>query len=216
MKKESVPRWTRRIEDSSVRVVCIGLLFFAVLCALCIVIIVFDALLTGAWRILIGAEGVKGLQMFWLPYAPLLKVFFYSMTLFVASHTLMKYIDVETCRSLGEIRNKLHDDPKKKIHNYLMDEKDKKEEIIEKLKSFSNDGTDLSNVEIFDYLGTLELGAIMLTRGILSEKEFYNQFGYRFENLANAPELLAHIEQQHEYYEPLRFAMEVTKKYASK
>lgn len=205
----------RHLEDFSVRLICIGLLATAALCLLCVLIIVFDALLTGAWRILIGAEGVKGLQMFWLPYAPLLKVFFYSMTLFVASHTLMKYIDVETCRSLGEIRNKLHDDSKKKIHNFLMDEEDKKA-IIEKLKSFSDDGTDLSNVEIFDYLGTLELGAIMLTRGILSEKEFYNQFGYRFENLANAPELLAHIEQRHEYYEPLLFAMEVTKKYASK
>lgn len=206
----------RHLEDFSVRLICIGLLATAALCLLCVLIIAFDALLTGAWRILIGAEGVKGLQMFWQPYAPLLKVLFYSMTLFVASHTLMKYIDVETCRSLGEIRTKLNDKPKKKIHNLIMDQEDKNEEIIKNLKLFSDDGTDFTNVEIFDYLGTLELGAIMLGRGILSEKEFYNQFGYRFENLANAPDLLAHIEQNHEYYKPLRFAAEVTKKYASK
>lgn len=202
----------RRIENSSVNAICIGLLVASVFFAVCIISVMCRASCKEGWRFCLGPESIKNMQDFWLQYTPLVKAFFASVTLFVASHSLMKYIDVETTRSLGEIREKLNDKPKKIIHDYVMNDKDKggvPSSLIQRLNEHSS--IDLSTVEIFDYLGTLELGAIMLYRGTITEKEFLDQFGYRFENLEESF-LLQIVNASEEYYQPLLYALSIVRK----
>lgn len=203
----------RRVEDYAVSVICVGLLIAVLFFAGCILIVLFKAVVHDKWCIDFSADGVENMLLFWRGYAPLLRAFFYSSTLFVACHTLIKYIDVETSRSLSEIRSKLNEEPKKLIHDHFLNPGDKTDikgnlgGSIEGLKS--KDGTvDFTAVEVYDYLGTLELGAIMLHRGIISEKEFFDQFGYRYIYIGKSA-LMKLIEHDAHFYKPLLYAMEV-------
>lgn len=97
-----------------------------------------------------------------------------------------------------------------------MNNKDKEgvpSSLIQRLNE--NSSIDLSTVEIFDYLGTLELGAIMLYRGTITEREFLNQFGYRFENLEESF-LLQIVNASKEYYQPLLYALSIVRKHKQK
>ena len=127
----------------------------------------------------------------------------------VLTYTLKKTSDTACVQALAEIRTKLNSDEKKKIHFFLMDDEDEKPAILEGLEKNPNYRSnfdpskqaegganfriDMSNVELFDYLGTIELGAIMLERGLISLKEFKNQFGYRLVNIVKNPEVRAHL-----------------------
>ena len=100
----------------------------------------------------------------------------------------MRYIDLETVHSLGYLRELLNTKEKKIIHNYLLDPDDIDpiiKEIDRQSVIDSDNGNSIihSNIELFDYLGTIELGAIMLDRSVINEEEFENQFGYRIENI---------------------------------
>ena len=64
---------------------------------------------------------------------------------------------------------------------------------------------DFSNAEFFDYIGTIELGAIMVRRGVISVDEFYNQFGYRVENIWANEGVKKHISNNKSYYKDLNF-----------
>lgn len=217
-----MPKWNRtvpvirRIENCAVNIICFGLLIASAVFAICTALVIYRAAHNDGWHICLGPDSIKNMQDFWLQYTPLVKAFFASVTLFVASHSLMKYIDVERTRSLGEIREKLDDKPKKIIHDYVMNNKDKEgvpSSLIQRLNE--NSSIDLSTVEIFDYLGTLELGAIMLYRGTITEREFLNQFGYRFENLEESF-LLQMVNASKEYYQPLLYALSIVRKHKQK
>ena len=66
------------------------------------------------------------------------------------------------------------------------------------------------NLDVFNYLGTIELGAIMLQRGVISFDEFYNQFGYRVINIANNEQLMAHIrfEPERQFYDAIWYVID--------
>ena len=213
MKKptDAFPR-IRRIEDCAVNIICFILLLAVIFFTICLLIVICQAAICDHWCIHVNSEGIKNMQAFWLQHVALLKAFFSSLTLFVASHTLIKYIDVETCRSLGEIRGKLNDECKKKIHENTLDSEDKEElnKILEEIFE-DNEEKQCSPVDVLDYLGTLEFGAIMLQRGILSEAEFDNQFGYRVDNLIGS-KLMTHIINNPVHYQPLLYAISVISK----
>ena len=110
------------------------------------------------------------------------------LTLWVIAYNLMRYIDLETVHSLGYLRELLNTKEKKIIHNYLLDPDDIDpiiKEIDRQSVIDSDNGNSIihSNIELFDYLGTIELGAIMLDRSVINEEEFENQFGSRIENI---------------------------------
>ena len=212
---KSTQNW-RRFEDRAARFICGGFLIAAIILFFYIVFIVIWSAIKGGWCIDTEADVLTNVRLFWEEHSLLIKAFFYSLTLFVASHTLIKYIDVETSRSLGEIRSKLNDEPKKIIHNSLLLDKDLetiKKYLKGKLETlhFSGDNVDLTEVEVLDYLGTLELGAIMLQRGLLSNNEFYDQFGYRYENLKKSS-LNKLFSTDKKFYNPLLYAMSVVDK----
>lgn len=56
---------------------------------------------------------------------------------------------------------------------------------------------------MFDYLGTVELGAIMLKHKVINYDEFYNQFGYRLENIMMNDRVMKHLEKEKIYYKYL-------------
>ena len=41
----------------------------------------------------------------------------------------------------------------------------------------------IRKIDVFNYLGTLELGILMVEMGLIEKETFYSQFGYRIENV---------------------------------
>ena len=69
------------------------------------------------------------------------------------------------------------------------------------------------SVEIFDYLGTIELGAKMIREGVISKEDFFQQFGYRVENIVKnivKNEILRkHIQEDRKYYDDFYYIARV-------
>ncbi len=158
------------------------------------------------------------------------------MTLFVVSYNLKKYIDIETVRSLSDLRSKLNAPDKRLLHAYLLQQKDvryKSDKVLSefdgifkvfverynptlsqnsKLGKYCKKLVGDSDVLVYDYLGTIELGAIMLERGAITVDDFWNQFGYRLIAIINNRELMYHINECSESYKPLIWVIELMKR----
>lgn len=118
----------------------------------------------------------------------------------IATITLKKTTDIQAVDSLARLRTMLNSDEKKKIH----------QDLIEKAKE-----EDELSVEQLDYIGIIELGAIMHRKGIIDDKELYNQFGYRVENIMKSS-LHEKLSRDTSYYKDYFYIEDVIKKYASK
>lgn len=70
--------------------------------------------------------------------------------------------------------------------------------------------TKVDDALLFNYLGTIELGSIMLQKGIITFDEFFNQFGYRVQNIANCPALMEHVRSDgnKDYYDNLLYVID--------
>lgn len=183
------------------RGLCALLLFLSI----CFAIIVIQTLCTDGWRLQVSISGIKGMFLFWAEYTPLIKMFGCALTLCIASFNLSKYLDIETANALSELRRMMNSREKKRIHYYLLEAEDKEVILPEIDKEDSDFCCELSNVELFDYLGIIELGAIMLKRGIILPEEFSAQFGYRAKNLWRNPEVKRHIQRNQQYYENILY-----------
>ena len=128
-----------------------------------------------------------------VPYTDtsIINALFYLISFAVAAITLKITIDIQTIDSLAKLRSILNSDQKKEIHQQLIKE--------------SGDNTKLT-IEELDYIGTIELATIMYKKGIISDKELYNQFGYRVENIIGSS-LYSKVKEESEYYEDF-FTME--------
>ena len=182
------------------------LLVLSALLFTALVIVFFHTLFIWEYHPLITREGVSTMQEFWIEYKYIIQALGGCLTLFIVSYNLQKYIDIETVKALGDLRNKLNSEEKKHLHTYLMPQSEKEpilqdldEEIVQK------DKIPYSNAVLFDYIGTIELGAIMVKRKVITIDEFYNQFGYRVENLMSNAEIKSHIKDNINYYKALRY-----------
>ena len=179
---------------------------------------------------MLNADGVKAMQNFWGEYSSMITFGGCCLTLLVANFHLMKYLDVETVKALGELREMLNSPEKKAIHNSPMPPEDRKlDSHDEGAKAEQSAETKSrpagpapaknplpaawSTVELFDYPGTIELVAIMLQRGVIPFDEFYNQFGYRVANLSCKAGIIYRVEKDREYYEMFLFAKEESEKH---
>lgn len=144
-----------------------------------------------------------------LDYGFWAKSFGGCFTLWVIFYNLKKFIDVEAVKALGELREKLNNEANKQVHIMLMSDGDKHDE--------NNSLSEMEIADIFNYLGTIELGAIMAHRGTITLYEFYNQFGYRIENLLEYKQLdiKKHIKDSKGYYNAMLYIINklVDKKY---
>ncbi len=137
----------------------------------------------------------------WIDYKFWTETFGGCLTLWIISYNLKKFIDIETVKALGDLRTKLNDDKKRDIHTFLFPNEDKNPILKGEDKSNLPDSTtQFANEDVFDYIGTIELGAIMVERGAITLDEFKHQFGYRVENIKNNSELMNHIKKNKKYY----------------
>ncbi len=177
-----------------------GLLTLLVILAIPILILLIEPFFHGGWTIELSSKAVQSMVDYWDNYAALLTLFGASLTLYIASIQLKKHLDVQAINALSDLRTKLNTDNKKVIHNYLLPFDDKSVILAKIDKKPEDDKIEFSNLELFDYLGTIELGAIMLKRKVITIEEFYNQFGYRVENLVSNADVLKHLYDNREYY----------------
>ena len=188
-----------------------GLLFLLTALAIPLFILLLEPFFHGGWKIELSSEAVKGMIDYWDGYAPLITIFGAILTLYIASVQFKKHIDVQAVAALSDLRTKLNTDEKKRIHDFLLPLDNKV--VLAQIDRNNEEKVDLSNIELFDYLGTIELGAIMLKRDIITIDEFYNQFGYRVENLVNNADVLKHILENREYYVAFMTVVEEVNKY---
>ena len=85
-------------------------------------------------------EGVSTMQEFWIDYKYIIQALGGCLTLFIVSYNLQKYIDVETVKALGDLRNKLNSKDKKKLHTFLMHEDDRTAVLTELDSPIDNKG----------------------------------------------------------------------------
>lgn len=180
-------------------------LYYSILIIILILIVCFICIICTACKngyyLCLDKEGIDTCLMFWRNYTDLIKALGYSVTLWIACYNLKRFIDIETVKALGDLRTKLNDDKKKEIHTFLFQSEDKTPILKSEDKSNSSDTIpQFANADIFDYIGTIELGAIMVKRGAITLDEFKNQFGYRVENIKNNSELMNHIKKYKKYY----------------
>lgn len=185
------------------------LLALSVILFATLAIVFFQTFFCREYYLLITRDGVSTMQEFWLSYKHIIQALGGCLTLFIVSYNLQKYTDIETVKALGDLRNKLNCKEKKKLHTFLMHESEK-EPILQKFdkKKKENDCVRYSNAVLFDYIGTIELGAIMVKRKVISINEFYNQFGYRVENLMNNAAIRSHIKGNIGYYKELQYIVQ--------
>ena len=185
-----------------------------------ILVIFIETLFSDGWHFWPVTQGVKNAIMFWTPYTPIIKLFGYSATLLIAGYNLSKYMDVMSIEALRMIRERFNDEKKNELHEFILHEDDnkpiiKQERVICEVNGDSLDkesNHQIKNTTIYDYLGTIELGAIMLCKGMISVDEFYNQFGYRIENIFRNSDICQHVNNNYKYYKYLIYARDILQK----
>lgn len=122
------------------------------------------------------------------------------LPLLVAAIVLKKTNNIQSVESLAKLRTMLNSNDKLEIHKQLIEEA-RRDECL--------------SVSELDYIGTIELGAIMHRKGLLSDQELYNQFGYRVENIAKSS-LFAKLEQDKLYYKDFFYIKDIVEKISRK
>lgn len=178
----------------------INWILFAVIALLtiCVLIIIGGAIVSGEFSIQPNSEGIKNMIAFWKDYSALIITLGSCLTLFIANYNLGQYLNVETINALATLRNMLNSPENRRVHEYLLPD-DERKAILPNCET-ETDFQNIRNIDIFNYIGTLELGRLMWDNGVIDEAKFKNQFGYRFENLFNSKEIKEHIKANKQYY----------------
>jgi hypothetical protein len=123
---------------------------------------------------------------------------------------LKKQSDTACINALVELRKLLTSNRNRKVHLALSPDDEKKTLSGAMLKSkylCLNEKT-VPKIDVFNYIGTIELGYQMIKQNLIDMETFYNQFGYRVENMfdenSNMHRLIKeHINENSSYYNDL-------------
>lgn len=178
----------------------INWILFAVIALLtiCVLIIIGGAIVSGEFSIQPNSEGIKNMIAFWKDYSALIITLGSCLTLFIANYNLGQYLNVETINALATLRNMLNSPENRRVHEYLLPD-DERKAILPNCET-ETDFQNIRNIDIFNYIGTLELGRLMWDNGVIDEAKFKNQFGYREDNISNSQEIKEHILRNKKYY----------------
>lgn len=163
----------------------------------------------------------------------ILVAFFSVMTLYMANFSLSKYYteykrknDLEEINSLFEIRNLLSKEDFKRIHlklemgKYTMPkitETKAKAETESETKADSETEVEAEKMDLYDYLGSIELAGILVKRGVISMSQFINQFGYRVTNIMECKDLMDSLNGPDSvYWSDLLWIIEEVKKFKNR
>lgn len=178
----------------------INWILFAVIAMLtiCVLIIIGGTIVSGEFSIQPNSEGIKNMIAFWKDYSALIITLGSCLTLFIANYNLGQYLNVETINALATLRNMLNSPENRRVHEYLLPD-DERKAILPNCET-ETDFQNIRNIDIFNYIGTLELGRLMWDNGVIDEAKFKNQFGYREDNISNSKEIKEHIKANKQYY----------------
>jgi hypothetical protein len=156
-----------------------------------------------------------------------LKALFGVVTLYVASRqlhkrseTAHKQSEMACINSLIELRKQLTTGENRNVHFALSPAEDKKtlndKDVILGSCNLKKE-EEIPMIDVFNYLGTLELGIQMVKRKLIPGDTFKNQFGYRLENIFEEnseihKKVREHINECMSYYEDLFWMRERMKK----
>ena len=122
---------------------------------------------------------------------------FSLLTLYVAEKELQKQTDVACITALAELRKQLTSERNRNVH-FALSPKEEQETMLKKQKTDEKEKEadekvkeenkimqteKILKIDVLNYLGTLELGVLMVKKDLIDMKTFYSQFGYRIENI---------------------------------
>lgn len=115
------------------------------------------------------------------------------LTLLVANVQISRYLTQYTLDSILGLRDKFDKDHFKEIQQSLIE----------------GDGSMFNKEEIesLNFLGYVEIGSIMLQKGLVTKEQFFDQFGYILELLCDRSEFVEHVNKDKDYYNDLLFAI---------
>ena len=156
---------------------------------------------------------------------------FSLLTLYVAGGQLEKQTDIACITALSELRKQLTSERNRNVHFVLSleneqnspkdEQKTMEDKIIDDETKNENklmDTKKIHSIDIFNYLGTLELGVLMVKRNLIDMDTFYSQFGYRIENIFEEGNsgihisVREHINANRSYYENILWGYEKIRK----
>ena len=126
------------------------------------------------------------------PFRAIFRALLILLPIVIALETFHKNVNAQECQSLLELRKELSNNSNMTKHKEL--QKDYENITTNNL---SINPEKYANPEIDNYLGTIELINIYLKKGIISEKEFHNQFGYRIDYISKNQHLMNYINSEH-------------------
>lgn len=197
-----------KVLNSLLKCICHLLWVMSFILLLCFMILILQTLIDPGVTIAFNIEGVNGFIDFWSDYGVLVKAFIAFLTLAVASTQLKRYIDLETITTLAKLRELLTSDVNMEIHHRIIT----KQSIIGRTEDIN-----IRPVDIYNYLGTLELGAIMFRKGAITIEEFANQFGYRIEEVMHNENIYEqYVCKELKYYNDLIYIWNKLQEYNNK
>jgi len=155
----------------------------------------------------------------------LLVACFSLLTLYIAGKQLQKQADIACITALTELRKQLTSERNRNIHfallpkdeqKAMLDEQEANEEVKKENKLMQTEK--ILTIDVLNYLGTLELGVLMVRRNLIDMKTFYSQFGYRIENIFEREDskihanIREHINSGKSYYKDILWGYEKIRK----
>jgi hypothetical protein len=117
----------------------------------------------------------------------------FILPLSIASIQLSRHIAQTSIASIISLRNALNEDSMKRVQDMHMGSNGECENVLD--------------IELLNFLGYLEIGSIMLQKGLIKEDEFINQFKAILQWVITTPNTYQHIALHINYYKDLLFVI---------
>lgn len=143
---------------------------------------------------------IEGIHFYFEKIGPYWKIFAIPITLvpiLLIIYTIQQNTAVKETSALLDIRNALNSKDNVEVHNNLRENKGGWRDSIPQ----DND----TERKIDNYLGTLELCAILIRNNVITVDNFKNQFGYRVYNVVRQPQIVEKIEDEEKFWTDLLY-----------
>ena len=155
------------------------------------VILLFTAIFLFAF-ILLRWSGVELIDKFFL--SDIVKALFAVVTLFVANLQISRHLEQSAVESILKLRDVFNEKAMLEVQEYLC-------------KGETGLDGGIKTILILNLLGYIEIGSIMLQRGIMTREQFRNQFKYTLGSVISNQWYIEHIIENSGSYEDLLFSI---------
>ena len=141
-----------------------------------------------------------------------LNIIVLTITAIIALSAYSRGKKIEEANFLLKLRELLASEKNMEVHRFFCTEDNESSQFLNYTKGFNIDKhLDFDTVDLYNYLGTLELANILLLQDIISEESFKSQFGYRIENI-KTPAIQSMLNGEKGYWDDLE---ELIKKFGN-